>query len=170
MSKALVAIPVGVIVERSKSANPWADFYWRAVGVLGGQPDTQAWTKLSDDGARATFYAGTATVELFRSETGFYRDNLASGAPSLWVALRATNGEPPFSVAAVTADPAEGESYTETATDLVEQLPMPAAIEQVVTAFVAKHHVEQPFVKRKRDRANPEAMARRPHGLGEDGE
>ena len=164
MSKALVAIPVGVIVERSKSANPWAEFYWRAVGVLGGQPDTPAWTKLSDDGARATFYAGTAKVELFRSETGFYRDNLASGAPSLWVALRATNGEPPFSVAAVTADPAEGESYTETATDLVEQLPMPVAIEQVVTAFVAEHHVEQPFVKRKRDRANPEAMARRRPG------
>ena len=164
MSKALVAIPVGVIVERSKSANPWAEFYWRAAGVLGGQPETQDWTKLSDDGARATFYAGTATVELFRSETGFYRNNLASGAPSLWVALRATNGEPPFSVAAVTADPAEGESYTETATDLVEQLPMPAAIEQVVAAFVAEHHVEQPFVKRKRDRANPEAMARRTPG------
>ena len=164
MSKALVAIPVGVIVERSKSANPWAEFYWRAAGVLGGQPETQDWTKLSDDGARATFYAGTATVELFRSETSFYRDNLASGAPSLWVALRATNGEPPFSVAAVTADPAEGESYTETATDLVEQLPMPAAIEQVVAAFVAEHHVEQPFVKRKRDRANPEAMARRTPG------
>ena len=161
-------IPVGVIVERSKSMNQWAEFYWRAVGVLPGQPETPAWTKISDDGERTTFYAGTANVELYRTETGFYRDNLASGAPSLWVALRAADGEPPFAVAAVTADPAEGESFTETATDLVEQVPMPAAIQQFVAAFVAEHHVEQPFVKRKRDRADPEAMARRGRSSGDD--
>ena len=163
-------IPVGVIVERSKSMNQWAEFYWRAVGVLPGQPETAAWTKLSDDGERTTFYAGTANVELYRTETGFYRDNLQSGAPSLWVALRATDGEPPFTIAAVTADPAEGESFTETATDLVEQVPMPMPIQHTVAAFVAEHHVEQPFVKRKRDRANPEAMARRPHDSGDDRE
>jgi hypothetical protein len=163
-------IPVGVIVERSKSMNQWAEFYWRAVGVLAGQPDTPAWTKLNDDGERTTFYAGTANVELYRTETGFYRDNLESGAPSLWVALRAADGEPPFTVAAVTADPAEGESFTETATDLVEQVPMPLPIQHVIAAFVAQHHVEQPFVKRKRDRADPEAMARRPHRSGDDRE
>jgi hypothetical protein len=164
LSTPLATIPVGVIVERSKSANPWADFYWRAVSVLAGQPDTPAWTKLSGDGERTTFYAGTATVELYRTETGFYRDNLLSGAPGLWVALRAVDGDPPFTVSVVTADPAEGESLTETATDLVEQVPMPEAIQRVVAAFVAEHHVEQPFVKRKRDRANPEALARRTPG------
>ena len=164
MSNARTSIPVGVIVERSKSMNQWAEFYWRAVSVLPGQPETPAWTKISDDGERTTFYAGTAMIELYRTETGFYRDNLASGAPGLWVALRAADGEPPFTVAAVTADPAEGESFTETATDLVEQVPMPTVIQQVVADFVAEHHVEQPFVKRKRDRANPEAMARRRPG------
>jgi hypothetical protein len=61
----------------------------------------------------------------------------------------------------VTADPAEGESLTETATDLIEQVPMPEAIQKLIAAFVAEHHVEQPFVKRQRDRANPEALARR---------
>ena len=70
----------------------------------------------------------------------------------------------------VTADPAEGESFTETATDLVEQVPMPLPIQQAVAAFVAQHHVETPFVKRKRDRADLEAMARRPRSAGEDGE
>ena len=30
----------------------------------------------------------------------------------------------------------------------------------IVAAFVAEHHVERPFVKRKRDRADPEALAR----------
>lgn len=164
----LTSIPVGVLVERSKSATPWAEFYWRAVGVLVGHPETPAWTKLSEEGDRVTFYAGSAVVELRRTETGFYRDNLASGAPSLWVSLRAAEGEPPFTIGAVTADPAEGESFTEAGSDLVEQVPMPVSLQQVVAAFVAQHHVEQPFFKRKRDRVNPEAMARRDRSSGED--
>ena len=32
---------------------------------------------------------------------------------------------------------------------------------RLIEAFVAEHHVERPFVKRKRDRADPEALARR---------
>jgi hypothetical protein len=160
----LATIPVGVIVERSKSANKWADFYWRAVSVLSGRPLTQPWTQLSDDGERTTFYAGTAEIELYRTEATYYRSNLESGAPALWVALRPADGDPPFTVSVVTADPAEGESLTETGTDLVEQLPMPEAVRQVVAAFVAEHYAEQPFVKRKRDRANPEVFARRTPG------
>lgn len=165
----LASIAVGVVVERSKSMNAWSDFYWRPVSVLVGVPETPPWTKLSDDGERATFYAGSAEIELYRTETGYYRNNLESGTPALWVALRPTDGEPPYTVAAVTADPAEGESLTETATDQIEQVPMPQAICQVLAAFIAAHHVEQPFVKRKRDRANPEALARRAP-LQEDGE
>ena len=45
--------------------------------MLAGEPDTPPWTKLSDDGERATFYAGAPTIELYRTETGNYRDNLA---------------------------------------------------------------------------------------------
>ena len=157
----LATIAVGVIVERSKSVTQWADFYWRPVGVLVGVPDTAPWTKLTDDGERATFYAGSAVVELYRTETPYYRSNLESGAPMLWVAMRATQSEPPYTIAAVTADPAEGESLTETATDQIEQVPMPEPVQEILAAFIAKHHVETPFVKRKRDRADPEALARR---------
>ncbi len=164
----LITVPVGVIVERSKSASQWADFYWRATGVLPGQPDTPPWTRLSDDGERATFYAGTAAVELHVTETGFYRDNLQSGSPSLWVALRATDTDLPYTVLTVTADPAEGEGLTETGTDLVEKVPMPESVRELVAAFVAEHHVEQTFVKRKRDRADPEALARRLPAAKED--
>jgi hypothetical protein len=38
---------------------------------------------------------------------------------------------------------------------------MPASVRAIMEAFVAEHHVEQPFVKRKRDRADPEALAPR---------
>jgi hypothetical protein len=154
-------ITVGVVVERRKAASPWADFIWRPVAVLPGQPDAAPWTVLSTAGDTTSFYAGMAEVALYRGDTGSYRDNLASAVPSLWVALRPTGAEPPYDVVAVTADPAEGESFTQAGDDIVEALPMPAAVRDIVKAFVAEHHVEQTFVKRKRDRADPEALARR---------
>ena len=60
----LATIAVGVIVERAKAASQWTDHIWRPTAVLAGQPDTPPWTVLADDGERATFYAGPATVEL----------------------------------------------------------------------------------------------------------
>jgi hypothetical protein len=158
----LITIAVGVIVERSKAASQWADYIWRPTAVLVGQPDAAAWTKLADDGERATFYAGPASVELHRSETANYRDNLATGAPSLWVVLRETGAEPPYSLFLVTADPAEGEGMTAAGNDLVEPVPMPESIREQVAAFVAEHHVEREFFKRKRDRADPDSLGRRP--------
>jgi hypothetical protein len=116
---------------------------------------------LESSADRASFYAGAAEIALYRTETGHYRDNLSSGRPSLWVALRPTGVEPPFEIVAVTADPAEGESFTQVGDDLVEAIPMPPAVHAIVEAFVAEHHVERPFVKRKRDRADPQALARR---------
>jgi hypothetical protein len=154
-------IAVGVVVERRKAASRWIDFVWRPVTVLAGQPDAAPWTVLSADADTTSFYVGTAEVALYPGETGNYRDNLATGAPCLWVALRPTGVEPPYDIVAVTADPSEGESFTQAGDDLVEALPMPAPVREVIEAFVAEHHVEQAFVKRKRDRADPEALARR---------
>jgi len=154
-------IPVGVVVERRKAQSQWIDFVWRPVTVLAGLPDAAPWTVLTADDERAAFYAGPAEIDLYRTETTNYRDNLASGAPVLWVALRPTGVEPPYEIFAVTADPAEGESFTESGGDLVDVVPMPQAVREVVEAFVAEHHVERPFYKRQRDRADPEALARR---------
>lgn len=157
----LLAIPVGVVVERSKATSPWIDHVWQPIAVLAGVPDAAPWTVLEAGEERATFYAGATTVGLYRSDTTGYRDNLASGTPGLWVALRPTGAEPPYRLLAVTADPSEGEAWTEAGNDMIECLPMPDSIRDTVAAFVAEHHVEQTFFKRKRDRANPEALARR---------
>jgi hypothetical protein len=159
---ALARISVGVVVERRKATSPWIDWVWQPVSVLPGRPDAAPWTVLSEDGERTTFYAGPAEIALYRTETAQYRDNLASGAPSLWIALRPTGVEPAYDIVAVTADPAEGESFTQAGDDLVEAVAMPASVQEAVAAFVAEHHVERPFVKRKRDRADPQALARRP--------
>jgi hypothetical protein len=157
----LLRIPVSVVVERRKATSPWIDHVWRPVAVLAGQPETAPWTQLSADPDATIYFAGNAEIELYRSETTYYRDNLRADAPLLWVALRPNERDPPYDLFMVTANPAEGEALTEPATDLVETVPMPDLVRDTLEAFVAEHHVEQVFHKRKRDRANPEAMARR---------
>jgi hypothetical protein len=158
---ALVRIPVGVVVERLKATSPWLDYVWRPVCALAGAPSAAPWTLLGQDGDATTFYAGASVIELHRTETANYRSNLASATPSLWVVLRPTGAEPPYQLLAVTADPAEGEAFTEAGNDLVETVPMPEAIGEQVEAFIAEHHVERPFFKRQRDRAPSDAPARR---------
>ena len=152
-----ISIPVGVVVERHKATSPWIDFVWRPVSALAGVPAAAPWTPLGTEGDVTTYYAGAATVELHRSDAGNYRGNLATGSPQLWVVLRPTGAEPPYELFAVTADPAEGEAFTEAGADLVETVPMPPPIVTAVEEFVAEHHVERPFFKRKRDSALPGA-------------
>jgi hypothetical protein len=160
-SRPHTSIPVGVVVERRKATSPWLDSIWRPVAVLGGLPDAAPWTALAAVGDVATFYIGSAEIELYRTETDHYRGNLASGAPSVWVALRPTGGTPPYDLFAVTADPSEGESFTQAGADLVDAVPMPAAVRQIIESFIAEHHVAQPVYRRKRNGARPEAPTRR---------
>jgi hypothetical protein len=160
MSKALMRIPVGIVVERRKASSQWIDHVWRPISALGGAPQAEPWTVLSQDADVTTYYGGLAEIELFKSATAYYRDNLA-GDQSLWVVLRATDAEPPYSLHTVTADPSEGEAFAGNGVDLVEVVSMPDNIREALIDFVAEHHVEQPFFKRERDRADPEALARR---------
>ncbi|MDR7037926.1 hypothetical protein J2X36_002679 [Methylobacterium sp. BE186] len=150
---------VGVIVARRKLKSPWADHQWLPVAALPDVPETEPWTLLASAEGEDRFYAGAHEVGLHISETGHYRDNLVSGRPSLWVALRHVAGDA-YEVAAVTADPYEGEAMAEGIGEIVEPVAMPEAIQAVVAEFVAAFHIERTFEKRKRDRADPEALAR----------
>jgi Protein of unknown function (DUF3305) len=152
ISTTLARIAVGVAIERRKARSAWADFLWRPVSVFAGKPTAKPWTPLGAEGEVTLFYAGDAVIELHRTETTNYRDNLASGSPTLWVNLRPTGSEPPYELLAVTADPAEGEAFTEAGSNLVEAVPMPAGIIEFVERFIAEHHVERPFIKRQRNR------------------
>jgi len=156
------SIPVGVVIERRKAASSWVDFVWRPSAVLAGVPEAAAGTLLAAAQDKTTFYAGAAEIELYRSESDNYRDNLTSGAPALWVALKPSGGEPPWAVAAVTADPAEGEGLAGAAELIVEAVPMPETVRDLVAGFVAEYPVERAFEKRQRDRADREALARAP--------
>lgn len=158
----LARIHVGIVVERRRAKSAWADFLWRPIAVLAGEPDAAPWTVLDSDADCTTFYAGAAELALYRSDCSSYNDNLSTEAPKLWAALRATGADPPFAIVAVTADPNEGEALATSGTDLVEALPMPASIHSAIAAFVAEHHVKDvAFSKRVRDSADLEALARR---------
>jgi hypothetical protein len=159
-STALARIAVGVVVERRPASSPWLDFLWRPVAVLAGGSSAAAWTPINAVGETALFYAGETVVELHRTETANYRDNLASGAPMLWAVLRPAASAHRYDLVTVTADPAEGEAFTDAGNDLVETVPMPAAIVAAIENFIAEHHVERPFVKRRRRPAEPQAPAR----------
>jgi hypothetical protein len=159
---ALATIRVAVLVERRPAKSQWVDFIWQPVGVLTGQPETPPWTVVREENGVTTFYAGFTDIALYRTETTNYRLNLLSGRPSLWVVLRPTDVDPPYQLVTVTADPAEGEAFTEAGNDVVEVVPMPPVVCEAVEAFIAEHHVDREFIKRKRDRLDPNLLGRRP--------
>ena len=135
------------------------DYVWRLNAALPGQPDKGRGRCWCDDGR--ILLRRNAELGLYRTDTSHYRDNLASGSPGLWVVLRPTGREPPFEIAAVTANPSEGEAFTESGADLVEPVPIPDSVLEMIEAFIAEHHVEHAFTKRKQRRADPDALARR---------
>ena len=154
---------VGVVIAKRKLKGSWADHAWLPHSVLPAVPAAAPWTKLVEGEEEALYYAGPFELSLHPSETSHYRDNLTSGRPSLWIALRPVAGDE-YEIAGVTADPYEGEALAGAIDEIVEPVPMPPDIQAKVAAFFEAFHVERQFFKRKRDRADPEALARGEQG------
>jgi hypothetical protein len=159
---------VGVVVRRRSVDNPWIDEMWSPAAILEQVPATAPWTVLSSDAEATTYYAGAASIDLFSSDTANYRDNLADGAPQIWVALRRQDGGHELELTKVTADPTEGEALFESGCEVIGTVPMPAEIAAWIADFVDRFHVERVFHKRKRDRADGD-RPRVPGGRTDDG-
>ncbi len=155
-------LKVGVVIERRVSDNAWVDAVWRPVEVIPGGPEVEDWRILAQSPGWTRFYCGRLTVELFRKETEGYRRNLTMDQPRVWVVLRngERDGERVMAPFHATVCPYEAESYQLSGDDLVEGVPMPGEIGAVLQAFVERHHVDAPFVKRKQ---KPKAQDRGPH-------
>lgn len=154
-------MPVGVVVERRQLDGPWASERWTVAAIEPAGEAPQPWTLLAEGEGWQRFHAGIACLELFRTDTASYRDNLEARHPALWVILRRGPGPLGIELHAATVDPAEIEAHSDAGDDIIETAPLPAAVALWMTAFVARHHVERSFWKRSRDRADPEALARR---------
>lgn len=158
-----IQITIGLVVERWASASQWGSVTWRPSQVFAHPPEVAPWTRLGGTAATTRYYAGACTFTLYSTETANYRDNLASGSPQLWVVLRQLSDAPPIDIFALTADPAEGEAFTEPGIDVVEAVAMPGEIAALVAQFVSDHHVERVFEKRKRDKSQSKSYG--PGGL-----
>ena len=156
-------MPVTVVVERRASNHAWQDHVWRPLGVLprmAGEPGQV----LASDESWTQYYGGDLDIELYRGETDGYRTNLSQAKPVVYVVLRRNaDGEVlEFEPFLATVCPYEAMSYGEGNDDLVEGVPMPPEVAEWLHEFVALHHVDRPFVKRKNKRHKDEDVGRRP--------
>ena len=142
-------LPVRISLERTKGSGRWGSAAWQAVAVT---PET----------TRANAGDPKLVLELHRKETEGYRTNLAS-ARAVYVVLRPDDDgvlSVPF---LATVCPFEAQDYADDADSRVDAVTMPDSIAAWVTAFVRRHHVEEPFRKRARQpRPSPESFARPP--------
>ncbi len=145
------ALPVGVVVRRTPGVTRWAAWNWRPVAILPGAAPAD-WKLLREDGEAAEFHAGTLPLTLHRGETEAYRVALTDPEPGVYVVLRpaAPGAAMPWRLHLVTASPHEAGLYAQSGEEIVEKVPMPRALAAWVGQWVAEHHVDTPFVKRKR--------------------
>ncbi len=150
------SMPVGVIVERRKLDNPWQAYTWYAVAVVPGAPEVDKWRVLAETPGRLRYHAGTLPLELHGKETVGYLLNLGAELPRVYVVLRyddeVENGIFPF---LATVCPYEAQNCLDGDEDLVESVPMPDVVNAWLADFVTKHHVDEPFKKRKRKPYDP---------------
>ncbi|TNF58250.1 MAG: DUF3305 domain-containing protein [Rhodobacteraceae bacterium] len=145
-------MPLGVVVRRTPGVTRWARWAWRAVAVLPGAPQAN-WRELRREGDAVEFHVGTLPLTLWRAETEAYVENLTSEVPSIYVVMRPQAvPDEPYELLRVTASPYEAQDYCDSGEELVEKVPMSEGLLAWVADYTARHHVDEDFVKRRRDR------------------
>lgn len=144
------AFRVSALIEKRRSASPWADFSLHVISVATEAPQS-GWMEIRKSDEGTTYLVGPVDVAAHQSDTSGYRDNLNSGEPKLWVVLRPADNAAGCEVMIITADPTEGEAMTQNGDLQVETAAMPEALRLWLDAFVQQHHVERPFFKRRRE-------------------
>lgn len=138
-----ISLPIGVIVARERSSDPWQEFRWRPVSVFMNATEGVAWKEVERGRDFVRYHAATLPLVLTDREKIAYRVNLANGVPSLYVVLRenTVSGSPkPVAVSHITASPFEiqavGQDYEAGVSDFVERVAMPDELVQVLHSFV----------------------------------
>ena len=146
-------MPIGVVMRRSPGVTRWAAHAWQAVAVIPGAGPAEG-RVLRRDGEAVEIHLATLTLSLWRAEAEAYRVALSARRPSLFVVSRrgASPGAPPVPVL-VTASPFEAQDYADSGEEAVEAVAMTPGLAAAIGAFCERHHAEEPFHKRRRDRA-----------------
>lgn len=162
-----VTLPLGIVVERRNSIHALADDIWMPVAVITGAPIDARWTPMVSGGGWSRYLAATLLLELNHRDTDAYIFNLMSETPTLYVVLRETGegdddeGDEsgavlPVKAHLVTASPSEAEAHLEADDEIVEKVTMPPEVVLWVQAFIDRHHIDEPFIKRRKSKIRPE--------------
>ena len=144
-------MPVGIVLRRRPGVTRWAAWSWAAVDVLPGAGDAD-WRVLREEGEVTDFHAATPVIELHGTDTEGYVHGLMAQVPSIYVILREADGAHPLEVVLATVSPYEAQDYADSGEEIIEKITMPEPVLAWVEDFVAAHHHEEVFKKRKRDR------------------
>jgi hypothetical protein len=121
--------------------------------------DGEEWKLLYDAGGTRRYLSPTVIVEMHRAETEAYVYNLQSPEPSLFAVVRhdeESERDVPFDIHVATVSPYEAQDYLDCAEEQVDRIGLPAEMVDWMQDFVAEHHVEQEFKKRKRNTVSVE--------------
>lgn len=154
----MAVMPLGVVVEWRAVDHPWQDHEWVPVAVIPGAGDTGEWRELGRGENWVRYFAGSLPLELHRKETEAYKVNLSNEPPVIYVVLNETEDPDaaheiePF---LVTASPYDAQDYQDAGDEILEGVPMPETVMAWIEDFVERHHVDEPFRKRKREHYDP---------------
>ncbi len=152
MPERKITLPLGIVLRKTPGVTRWAKWVWRAVAVLPGAGPAE-WRELRRDGDAVEYHAATVPLDLYRTDTDAYLTELSTETPSIYVVMREYDAsESGLEVVLATASPFDGQDYADNGDDIVELVPMPPALVALVHDWVEKHHKEEKFVKRRRDK------------------
>ena len=160
-------MPLGVVIERRESSSRWQRWAFQPIAVIPGAPPVEGWREIMTGPGWMHFHIGTLPAELYRSQTPAYLHNLSMTRPSVYVVLRQDPDAPedqPYRPLLVTLSPYEAEEYAISGDEIVDAVAMPDAVMEWMQAYIDKRHVEQPFIKRQRDK-HKEAQTESPMPL-----
>ncbi len=163
-SEKMFVLPLGIVLRKSPGVTRWAKWVWRAVAVLPGAGPAN-WRELRREGEVVEYHAATVPLELHRTDAEAYLTELSTRSPSIYVVLReCSESESGLEVVLATASPYDAQDYADNGEDIVELVPMPPALLALVREWVDKHHKEEKFVKRQRDKHNTDLVE---NGIGD---
>lgn len=146
-----LALPVGIVLRRTPGVTRWAKHVWKAVAILPGAGPAD-WKELRREGDAVEFHAATVDLELHSTDTEGYLHGISAKEPAIYVVMREGEGAAPLEITLATASPYEAQDYADTGEELVEKVPMPEGLIAFIRDYIEKHHEDEVFIKRRRDK------------------
>jgi len=150
-----VTLLLGVVVEKRKSRHRWGGDVWKPVAVFPHAEEGVVWREMKSEEDVTRYHAATLPLTLHRKETEALQLNLSLTEPEIYVVLQEAESladEFPYVPQLVTASPYHAQDFSDVGDPIVEKVPMPEAVMAFIEAFVVRHHEDEVFVKRKRDK------------------